>query len=47
LNLTELRYGIAHSESFAEIADFLSRSEDQVRAKAIELGLLLEDATAG
>jgi hypothetical protein len=39
----DLRHGIQQGESIREIAELLCRSEDQVRAKAIELGLL-EDA---
>jgi hypothetical protein len=43
--LTDLRYGIAHGESFAEIADFICHRESDVKAKVIELRLL-EDATS-
>jgi hypothetical protein len=44
MDLIDLRYGIAHRESFAEIAAFICRRESDVKAKAIELGLV-EDAT--
>jgi hypothetical protein len=46
-SIADLRYGIECGDSIASIADFLCRSEDEVWAKAIELGLVDEDVTAG
>jgi hypothetical protein len=43
--IEDLLAGVAHGESLAEIADFLCRSEDQVREEAIALGLIDEFAT--
>ena len=42
--LEDLRHAIQQRETIREIADFLCRSEDQVREKAIEQGLI--DGTA-
>jgi hypothetical protein len=45
-DIDDLEWGIADGESIAKVADFLRRSESEVLAKAIEMGLL-EDVAAG
>ena len=41
VDLSDLRTCAARGDSLAEIAAFLIRTEEQVRAKATELGLTL------
>jgi hypothetical protein len=44
-DIEDIEWGIEHGESIKGIADFLCRTESEVRAKAMEMGML-EDAIA-
>lgn len=43
MDLFSLRNRVEHGRSVAHIAAFLTRTEMEVRAKAVELGLALRD----
>ena len=43
MDIFDLKTSLEHGDLIARVADFLMRREDEVRAKAIELGLLSPD----
>jgi hypothetical protein len=43
MDLRDLQDGLERGDTGAEVADFLMRREEEVRSKAIELGLLPPD----